>query len=202
MKALIPFGILLSASIFISCNSRRVSPPTHTPKDSVVPSSKTLEDDRTHGFMQKSYYRDNLVEEMYGELIDKRADLKKIEEQIHLVNENDSLEAFNEYNDKSELYYSAARQMTESISDSSIRKKAQGLIAASIEKYYHKISLLDSLQKVIVVKKKDISNLHEYLKIASTLPLMEKYQHDKMPSEKTLKEKIKSQQEVIDQIRN
>jgi hypothetical protein len=199
MKALIPLCILLAASIFFSCNHRRTPAPITTATDTTVIIPETLEDERSEISFKRSF-RENLVEKMYTELVEKKTELKKLEEQIELINQNDSLEAFHNFSDKSDHYYSSARTIALDIADSSIRKKAMDLIAASTEKYKHKVSSLDSLQQVIINKKKDISNLHEYLKIASTLPLMEKFQKDKLPSEKTLRDKIKSQDEVIGQL--
>lgn len=201
MKALIALIILLPMNIFISCNNARTSPPSTTAHDTVVIVPKALDDEsKAAGFIRKSSPDENLVEEMYAELVNTKPKLHKIEEQIDLVGQNDSLEAFRNYDGKSDRYYSSAKMIAENISDSSIRKKALELIAASAEKYKHRASSLDSLQKTILSKEKDISNLHEYLKLAVTLPLMEKYQKDKLPSEKTMKDKIKSQDEVINQL--
>jgi hypothetical protein len=201
MKALFALVILLSANIFISCNNGRTSPRPDASHDTVVIVPKALDDEsKAAGFIRKSSLSENLVDEMYAELVNTKPKLHKIEEQIDLVNQNDSLTTFRNYNAKSDNYYSSAKMIAENISDSSIKKKALDLIATSAEKYKHTTSSLDSLRKTILGKEKDISNLHEYLKIVSTLPLMEKYQQDKLPSEKTLKDKIKNQDEVINQL--
>jgi len=201
MKAVIALTIPLFMTIFTSCNNGRTSPASTTAHDTVIVVPKALDDEsKSAGFIRKSSMGENLVEEMYAELVNKKPTLHKIEEQLDLVSQSDSLEAFRNYDGKSDLFYSSAKTIAENISDSSIRKKALNLIAASGEKYKVNVSSRNSLQNVIINRQKDISNLHEYLKIASTLPLMEKYQKDKLPSEKTMKDKIRSQDEVISQL--
>lgn len=201
MKASPLLSVLFCTIIFISCNNRRLAPKVTPAQDTAAVIPQALEkDEKSSSFLKRSYSRENLVDKMYAEMVDEKADLQKLEKQIDLLDQNDSLEALHKYEDKMDHYYSSARMIAQNITDSSIRRKAHALIEASAEQYKHQITPLDSLDNTIQQNKKTISNLHEYLKIASTLPLLEKYQKNNVPSQKPMKEKIKSQNEVIGQL--
>lgn len=176
-----------------SCNSSRKqeNPEPETPK--------ALEDKSTsYEIVSKRGY-DDLVESLYNELTDKTPELKKLEDKIDDLHKskNDSTELFDKYNQKNQLYFSSANSHLERITDSLLRDKMKLLIAGSLAKYNSLISRHTDLLKSIDAKNLTLNDLHVILKITKTIPLIEKYQKDKLPSAKSLQGFSKQLDEAI-----
>jgi hypothetical protein len=189
----------ISISIFIllvltSCNSSRKqeNPEQETPK--------ALEDKSASSFeIVSKRGPDDLIESLYNELADKTPELKKLEDKIDDLNKSkpDSTELFDKYNEKNQSYYNAANSHVERITDSLLRDKMKILIANSLAKYNSLISTHTGLLKSIDTKGLTLNDLHTILKITRTVPLIEKYQKDKLPSSKSLEGFSKRLEEAI-----
>lgn len=180
-------------AVLASCNSSRKqeNPEPETPK--------ALEDKSTsYEIVSKRGY-DDLVESLYNELTDKTPELKKLEDKIDDLHKskNDSTELFDKYNQKNQSYFSSANSHLERITDSLLRDKMKLLIAGSLSKYNSLISRHTDLLKSIDAKNLTLSDLHIILKITKTIPLIEKYQKDKLPSAKPLEGFSKQLDEAI-----
>ena len=78
-----------------------------------------------------------------------------------------------------------------------MRDKIKALITSSLNKYNSAITKHNELLKTIQAKDLTITDLHTILKITRTLPLIEKYQTDNLPSTKSLEGFINRQNEAI-----
>ncbi len=190
-KLIITVTFILTA--LASCNSSRKqeNPEQETPK--------ALEDkSASYEVVSKRGY-DDLVESLYKELADKTPELKKLEDKIGDLHKskNDSTELFDKYNQKNQSYYNAANNHLERITDSLLRDKMKVLIADSLSKYNSLISRHTDLLKSIDAKNLTLNDLHIILKITRTIPLIEKYHKDKLPSAKPLEGFSKQLDEAI-----
>jgi hypothetical protein len=151
----------------------------------------------------KSYSRTNdLTEELYQELVNNNTALKKFEDDLreYLPKPNELNEKFQQFESKSNNYYSSANDKTADIGDSLLKKKVTDLISSSSSKYKTKTTELNSLVKQISKNGSTINDYHTVLKIVLTLPLIEKYQDDNMPNQKEFKDLIPLQEKLIFQI--
>jgi hypothetical protein len=179
--------IILSSLIFltlISCDNLRknAKPNQETPK--------ALDDTKSsYDIVSKSRWSDDLVESLYSELSEKTPELSQLGDKIEKLrkNEGDSTESFNQYNQKNQAYFSAANAHIEQIKDTVLREKMKLLITASLSKYNAKVSPHLALLKAIDAKNVSLNDLHSVLKITRTLPLIEKYQRDNLPTTKSIK---------------
>jgi hypothetical protein len=188
--------ILISTIIvltLVSCKNNRT-------QDKPIPETPKALDDKgsSYEFISKRSY-DDLVESLYNELLSKNMDLKKLEDKIDELNKSksDTTNLFNIYNGKNQTYFSSVDGHISDIKDSLLKDKMRYLIVNNMTKYNSSIARHKELLKIIDAKNMTISDLHNVLKIIKTLPLIEKYQEDNLPSTKLFEGLIKRQDEVI-----
>lgn len=142
---------------------------------------------------------EDLVESLYDEQVSKNPDLKLLEDKLETLraSQRDSAKVFTRFNDKNEIYYDAASQHVEGIKDSVLRNKIKVLVTGSLKKYQGLTAGHNELLKTIDTKNLTLADLHTVLKIVRTLPLIEKYQQDNLPSTKPLKGFIHDQNEAL-----
>lgn len=163
--------------IFIACNNQQDNAPTpETPK--------ALEKNTSDEISISKRMPDDLVESLYKEQIDKTPALKDLEQKIDQLSQGkgDSTASFYKYDEKNQSYYNAASNHLHQVKDSLLRKKLESLIAASLTSYNTKSSRHTSLIATIDPKTSTLNDLHTMLKVVRTLPLMEQYQKDHLPS--------------------
>jgi hypothetical protein len=149
-----------------------------------------LDDTKTsYDIVSKSRWSDDLVESLYGELVDKTPELSQLEDKIENLRKSkgDSAESFNQYNQNNQAYFGAVNSHIEQIKDTVLRDKMKTFITANLSKYNEKVSPHLALLKAIEYKNVSLNDLHSVLKITRTLPLIEKYQRDNLPTTKSIK---------------
>lgn len=178
---------------FISCDNSQANSnrKQETPK-ALEDKSASFESGYKRGY-------DDLVERLYKEVVDKTPELKELESKIDNLNENqgDSAESFSTFNEKSRAYYNAVDRHVNSMKDSLLKVKMRNVIASSLTKYNSSISLHNTILNSIEEKRTTIADLHTILKITKTLPLIEQYQSDNLPSTKSLESFSKQQDQII-----
>jgi hypothetical protein len=187
--------IVLIITILLACNNKQ-------PQDAQQPPiPKALEEKGSYSIVTKRGYN-NVVEDLYEELVKNTPDLKNLETQIEAVmdNRNDSSKNFNFYNDKNTGYYEQANQKTNEIKDSSLKEKVRALITASNSKYQNKIDSYSKLLESINAKTLTLEDLHTFLKIKTTMAVMEKYQADNLPSAKPIEANLKQIDNVVEKL--
>ena len=158
-----------------------------------------LQDDRID---IKSYKRSaDLTEELFQELVDKTPALRKLETDLGTFAPmlNGLHETFNDYDSKSSAYYASANSRATAITDSMLKRRMVALITRSNKQYSTKTTELDALLKQISKNVSTLDDHHTVLKIVLTLPLIEKYQDDNLPSRRGFVDLIGTQKGLIAQ---
>jgi len=182
MKKQILIAILILLT-FVSCdNSRNKEKQEQKPETPAA-----LQEERSSGIISKRGY-DDIMESLYKELADKTPELKELETKMKSLSgsKNDSTELYDRYNRKNQSYYNSANSHLTQINDSVLRKRLRVLISASLKRYNLKISRHSEILKSIDKKTMRLDDLHEVLMITTTLPLIENYQNNNLPSTKSI----------------
>jgi len=144
----------------------------------------------------------DMIEELYTELVENTPELKSLENDLELSNKNriDILDVFDQYNGKSNNYYSIARRKSSDITDSILKKKIMNVISLSHSKYSDKTKDVTGLIEQISINRSTLNDHHEVMKIMLTLPVIEKYQNKNNPNPDLFKNMIKEQNKLIHKV--
>ncbi|AYL96992.1 hypothetical protein [Mucilaginibacter celer] len=128
-----------------------------------------------------------LVDDIYADQLQKRPELQKLEDLIRHFDEGapDSLMQFDHYNRKSEAYYGSAGNLLLSIKDTVLRAHFKEIIDQSQHKYKDTISQFSVLINHIDSNRARVGDYHLALKLAVTLPIIERYQFENLPDLKS-----------------
>lgn len=131
---------------------------------------------------------EEFIESIYADLVEKTPKLNDLENKIDKLHEGlvDSTKIFDNYNRKNVWYYDSAKRQALKIKDSVLKKKIYNLILKSQLAYDGKIEKHKQLLSQIDDKNLKLEDLHVILKITSTLPVIEKYQQENLPSIKSV----------------
>lgn len=179
--------------ILASCDDTRIQgkPQQETPK--------ALEDNSSFEIVSKGRRSEDLLESLYSELVSKDVELKRLEVKINDLNssKHDSIELFDKFNGKIQSYFRSIDSHVSAIEDSLLRDKMKLLIAGHLTKYNSRIAKHNDLLKTLAINEIRIADLHTVLKIVKTLPVIEKYQQDNLPTTRQLEGFIKQQNQTI-----
>ena len=168
---------------FVSCNNSQ-----HKEKQEQKPETPAaLQEDRSSGIISKVGYND-ILESLYKELAYKTPELKELENKMKSISgsKNDSTGLYDRYSRKNQSFYSSAYSHVNQINDSVLRKRLRLLISSSLKRYNSKISRHSEILKSIDKKTTTLNDLHEVLMITMTLPLIENYQNNNLPTTKSI----------------
>lgn len=147
--------------------------------------------------------KDNdLVENLYQELVDKSPELKALENELQEVNARDTTDIFYSYDQKSDDYYNSAESHINGIRDSVMKQKIINLIKKSNDKYVVQKAELENLVNTINKKRTDITNYHSALKIILTIPLIEQYQKQHLPNKAPFEKLIEKENQLLQKTKN
>lgn len=183
IKSITAFALLA----LLACNNVRKE------NNQTTTSPKAFDDKGSSFDLSIKRGNDDLVESLYSELAEKTPELKELETKFDNLSESKehSTEAFNKYDFKNSSYYNSANNHIAQIKDSVLRDKVKSLIAASFNNYKSKILKHSELLNSIDNKTLALEDLHTILKLTRTLPLLEKYQQDNIPSIKPIESYLK-----------
>lgn len=145
---------------------------------------------------------DDLVENLYQELVDKSPELKALENELREVNARDTTDIFYNYDQKSHDYYNSAESHINGIRDSVMKQKIINLITKSNDKYISQKAELENLVNTINKKRTDITNYHSALKIILTIPLIEQYQKQHLPNKAPFEKLIEKENQLLQKTKN
>ena len=179
MNIRIPVISMFALLLLASCGNPPVQ-DTPQPKPPEALTDKSSFDIKSRG--------DDLVERLYGELSNNTPELKQFENQLEQLTKSrsDSTESFDKFNEKNQSYFNATNRHIEGIKDSVLREKTKALVYAGLTRYDSKVSKHRDLLDLINKKTVSLEDLHIVLKITRTLPLLEKYQADNLPTTKPM----------------
>lgn len=193
---LISFHILL----LFSCNNDKVNnaPITENAVDNAEPS--------VAGSLSKSGYRGeaNMVYQIYDELMKNDKKLQGLNERINAVN-NETSKVTSEYEKiigKSTNYYSDAKDLTKSITDSLMKKEMVKEIQNSSDQYKLKTKNINDLINQININITNLNNQYIVFKIQKTLSEIEKYQSAHPLKTDNLNNFIYKQRKLIEELKN
>lgn len=144
----------------------------------------------------------DLVEDLYQELVEKSPELTSLENELSQLNTRDTVNVFYNYNQKSNDYYRDAKNQINSITDSVMKQKILNLITKSNDKYVSQKADLKNLMNTINEKRNEINNYHSALKIILTIPLIEQYQKQHLPDKSPYEKVIKKEDLLFEKIKN
>lgn len=197
MKKIITICIL----VFLSSCSKENTTPKVTPKnetDKVI-----LKDDNEGSFTRFSKDGAPLIEKIYYKLIENDPHLKKLDEDIYQLNNenNDYNRAIENILQKPEDYYSDAKNRTKRLRDSLLKKEIIGLIELSEKKFRSNTSSLNEKVKRTRLHYYTINDLYNVFKIKKTLPAIEEFQKT-IPDNQKIDSIIKEQEKLIQELKN
>ncbi|MBN8786726.1 MAG: hypothetical protein J0I84_06525 [Terrimonas sp.] len=142
---------------------------------------------------------EDILEGLYKEIADTSEILKHFESGLQELykSKDDSLAAISTFDNQNGNYYKSAAAHAKQITDSVLRINISILISSSIKKYDSITSRHDSLVKNIMQNEATLKDLHKVLKIAYTLPLIEKYQQDNLPDAQPIEGFSNRQHEIM-----
>lgn len=172
--------------------------------------------DEISSYSKRGKY-ESLVDKLYNELLEKDAELKKIEDAIEKIKTSpkaayDNITKNNIFLVNNSKYYTELKPFfndsvanlksyVAKIQDSTLRKKMISIVQESEEKYNAKIKKLEKLNNLLEEKSIELHDYRTALKITATLKSMEDYQ-DKFKQDTTsLKELIKNYNNLIKTIK-
>lgn len=195
------FFVYVVLTIQISCNGPTMVRPPKTEQKEETP--KALQENSLD-VVSKSYRTNDLVQELFQELVEKNETLKKLEESISNCQSKPSSvkQDFETYNSKSTNFYNSAENCAANISDSQTKKLILKFISNSELNYQNGTNDFKNLIDQISKNGTKMEDKHNILKIVLTMAEMEKYQKSSRPSKKPLQELIQEQEKTMKQIEN
>jgi uncharacterized protein (UPF0264 family) len=172
-------ALLIVLVLFISCTNTQNANDSNQPTSGAV---QDISDDEIE--LERGYSDISLVDQIYNKVAAKDARLKNFGKDLKRLNESkkDSLQPFDNYNEKSELYYESAKNYMAQIQDSVLKQRMASIIAASLAKYNSSTALHSNLRQVASSKELMLNDLHTAIKITKTLPVIERFQKQNLPS--------------------
>jgi hypothetical protein len=169
------------------------SPPDNVPKEFEEGNSSSFSFERSGGGGSDA------VTSLYNEVADDDANLKSLEKDIRNLSGNiaDASEPFNTFTYNNSNYYNSATNHLNSIRDSALKAKAKALIDASMNQYQRSVAMHNRLINEINWKQVTLNDVHTYLKLARTLPVIENYQKKNLPSTSALENASAEMDKVI-----
>lgn len=174
--------------IFTSCNDKKNDQPQNN-----VP--EVLQDDnkKTAIVSYSKRGREDLVDELYKEKLDKTPGLLVIDKLYSRLKEDkiDSLEEFNNYDQKNNEYYETADFHVKRIQDSFLKKEIETILLNSLNRFNVKSGRLDALRNALSRAGVSADDRYVAAKLLITLHMIEAYQ-DNLPSSKPIESILSS----------
>jgi hypothetical protein len=128
--------------------------------------------------------REDILERMYSEVLDRNPSLKQLEKELEENEEQHAIlrSKFETYHQQSTLYYGAADQKIKGIRDTTLTRRMRSLVSQSEEGYRQRTAELNRLRAQLSQKSISIEDYHLAVKIITTLPEIESYQKEKLPA--------------------
>ena len=191
-------AVFFVSALLISCESKR----TDNTNTAAQETPKALQENKIEFSNYSRSAPDDLLEELYQELVDQSPELKKLEDELEAIAPTSSSlkNKFNGYESKSDNYYVAAKSKASVIADTLLKKKITALIENSNNKFPGKTAEFRSMLKSIAENDITLQDQHSVLKIVLTLPLIENFQNNNQPDKKDFKDLIRQQERIIIQM--
>jgi len=196
-----PLLFILTVLLFSTCSQQKNS------KGNTSPSSQQSKENTKTADVDVSLSSSrtgDIIQTIYQQLVNRNDTLKNIEEEMDKIytTMEDSTRAFNTYNNKNLSYYDAATDYISRISDTALRLKLQQLVRKSTEDYKSKTMASTSLIATTNTLDTMLKDVHTALKIYVTLPAIEQYQADNLPSAQPIKDAISKANSLVTKMKS
>lgn len=190
---------LLSAFslLIISCTENKTNPPT-------IENAIDNAESSPMSSLKQVRYSENMVHQIYNELMKNDKNLKLLDDKIIDINEK-TQKTISRYEDvitKSAIYYNDAKQMTRAIKDSITKKQIEGDLKLSTEKYDLKTKNIKDLIQQININQSKITDQYVVFRIKKTIPEIEKYQQAHPLKTDSLNMFINKQKQLLNELKN
>lgn len=184
---------------FIACKDNRTE---NAP--AVANAVDNAEESSVSRSLKESYRSDDMIDQIYAELLKTDTNLKALDERIAGIYDKSGkvLASYEPIIYKSESYYQNAREKTMAIKDSLLKKEVEQQIKISEDEYSLKIRSIKELIKKINANTGVITDQYTAFKIRKTLQEIQKYQNAHPLKTDSLEHFIVKQQNLLNQLKN
>ncbi|RYY53001.1 MAG: hypothetical protein EOO09_19520 [Chitinophagaceae bacterium] len=194
------YFLLLSALLATACNEKRSagsgseSQPGNPPLPAVLEENGSSE---SYSLRKRSV--SDMVMALYSELKKTDPEIRELENQLELLQESvaDSTATFSDFNSKNQSYYQSAKEHAGRIGDSVLKEKLLLMVNADSSRYATTIAPHQQLMSRIEAGQQTLADLHEYLVVFKTLPIIRQYQNGNLPPTHPLAEFLKNLEKTI-----
>lgn len=176
MRTILLLTVLLLALSACTTKANRTAP---------VEVPEPLQTGNSYSELKRGRYTD-LVDQLYADLRQLDARLEQLDEQ-----KRDSTAAYSTFDDQNESYYAAAERRAGALSDSVLRVQVLAIVKQSSQRYSGITSRHENLQSTLNQKARAIEDSHEALKVLLTLPVMQQYQKEHLPSTRAMEDLLR-----------
>lgn len=152
----------------------------------------------------ESYRGENLIDQIYSELIKDDKNLKALDDKVQKnIEETEKvLDVYDKILSMSESYYQQAGYKTKSITDSLMKKQIEAEVKISADQYNLKTGNIKALIAQINKNNETLNNLYVAFKIRKTLLEIEKYQNAHPLKIDSLDNFIKKQNRLMEELKH
>ncbi|MFT3979523.1 MAG: hypothetical protein QM687_03570 [Ferruginibacter sp.] len=189
--------LLFAAAAFAACSRQQSSQPANAQTPKPLQENKSM----SESFVSKRA-PDNLLEELYQDLLTKDKSLNELDKMVHSLDgqQKDSSAGFHAFDGKNESYFSNASGALDNIKNSLLKQKINTLLEESMKGYEGKVSKHKTLLAAFDQKSTSLADLYTALKVVKTIPVIESYQKENLPSAKPLEQIAAAYDKAIGQV--
>ena len=189
--------LLFAFSFFIiSCNENKTNPP-------IVENAVDNAESSPMSSLKQGRYSENMVHQIYNELMKNDKSLKVLDEKIIDINEKTqkTISRYEDVINKSAIYYNDAEHLTRAITDSITKGQVKADIKISSEKYELKTKNIKDLIQRINENQSKIKDQYIVFRIKKTIPEIEKYQQAHPLKTDSLNQFINKQNQLLSELK-
>ena len=189
--------LLFAFSFFIiSCNENKTNP-------SIVENAVDNAESSPMSSLKQGRYSENMVHQIYNELMKNDESLKVLDEKIIDINEKTqkTISRYEDVINKSAIYYNDAEHLTRAITDSITKGQVKADIKISSEKYELKTKNIKDLIQRINENQSKIKDQYIVFRIKKTIPEIEKYQQAHPLKTDSLNQFINKQNQLLSELK-
>ena len=189
--------LLFAFSFFIiSCNENKTNPP-------IVENAVDNAESSPMSSLKQGRYSENMVHQIYNELMKNDKSLKVLDEKIIDINEKTqkTISRYEDVINKSAIYYNDAEHLTRAITDSITKGQVKADIKISSEKYELKTKNIKDLIQRINENQSNIKDQYIVFRIKKTISEIEKYQQAHPLKTDSLNQFINKQNQLLSELK-
>ncbi len=178
-----------------------------TEQNNVHETPEVLEDhvkNEIYGSLSKRYSK-NVIEQLYGEALEKDKKLKLLDKKIrHVISDSleQKIESYRVYNDVNREYWNSAKNYAKTINDSLVKKSVIEIFDQLEKRYDKRVSAHEEKMDEIDKKILELNTQKALMKLFITAPMIENYQKNELPDIGELESLIEDYKEIIEETKD